>query len=239
MQALILAGGKGTRLLPYTAVLPKPLMPIGEIPILEIILRQLKNSGFTSVVLAVNYLSHMFELFFQEGERLGIKIEYSFEDEPLGTAGPIANAIDLLEDNFLVMNGDLLTTLNYKDLYDFHVKSNVSATIAVHQRTVDIDYGVVNFDKDNKLIGYDEKPKLNYDVSMGINVLNKSSIESLVKKDSYLDIPDLMMQISQQEDSEVLVYKADCEWLDMGRIDDYSIATELFEKNRALYLGNE
>jgi len=239
MQALILAGGKGTRLLPYTAVLPKPLMPIGEIPILEIILRQLKNSGFTSVVLAVNYLSHMFELFFQEGERLGIKIEYSFEDEPLGTAGPIANAIDLLEENFLVMNGDLLTTLDYKDLYTFHVNSNVSATIAIHQRTVDIDYGVVNFDKENRLIGYDEKPKLNYDVSMGINVLNKSSIKSLVKKDSYLDIPDLMMKISQQEADSVLCYKADCEWLDMGRIDDYSIATELFEKNRALYLGNE
>ena len=123
MQALILAGGKGTRLLPYTAVLPKPLMPIGDMPILEIILRQLKNAGFTSVILAVNYLSHMFELFFQDGKKFGIDIQYSFEDRPLGTAGPIANAIELLQDDFLVMNGDLLTTLDYRQLFNHHLES--------------------------------------------------------------------------------------------------------------------
>jgi len=207
MQALILAGGKGTRLLPYTAVLPKPLMPIGEMPILEIILRQLKSQGFTSVILAVNYLSHMFELFFQEGEKIGIKIDYSYEDKPLGTAGPIANAMSLLEDNFLVMNGDLLTTLNYKNLYESHISNNVCATIAVHQRTVNIDYGVVNYSNKNRLIGYDEKPTLNYDVSMGVNVLKKSSIESIVKKGSYLDIPDLMMKISQRDKDSVFCFK--------------------------------
>ena len=239
MQALILAGGKGTRLLPYTAVLPKPLMPIGEMPILEIILRQLKSQGFTSVILAVNYLSHMFELFFQEGQKLGIKIEYSYEDKPLGTAGPIANAMDLLEDNFLVMNGDLLTTLNYKNLYDSHIKNNVCATIAVHQRTVNIDYGVVKYSNKKRLIGYEEKPSLNYDVSMGVNVLKKSSIATIIKEDSYLDIPDLMMEVSQRDNDSVFCYKEDCEWLDMGRLDDYSIATELFEKNRSLYLGDE
>lgn len=239
MQALILAGGKGTRLLPYTAVLPKPLMPIGDMPILEIILRQLKNSGFTSVILAVNYLSHMFELFFQDGEKLGLDIKYSFEDKPLGTAGPIANAIDLLQEDFLVMNGDLLTTLNYQKLFDNHINSDSSATIAVHKRTVNIDYGVVNYNSDNSLVGYDEKPSLDFDVSMGINVLKKSSIISLIEKDKYLDIPDLMMKISKKNPKSVSCYKEKCEWLDMGRIDDYSVATELFEENRFLYLGEE
>ena len=114
MQALILAGGKGSRLLPYTKIIPKPLMPIGEMPILEIILRQLKNSGFDNVILAVNYLSQMFELFFQNGEKIGMAIDYSYESKPLGTAGPIANAFNLLEDDFLVMNGDILTSLDFK-----------------------------------------------------------------------------------------------------------------------------
>lgn len=239
MQALILAGGKGTRLLPYTAVLPKPLMPIGDMPILEIILRQLKNAGFTSVILAVNYLSHMFELFFQDGKKFGIDIQYSFEDRPLGTAGPIANAIELLQDDFLVMNGDLLTTLDYRQLFNHHLESGFSATIAIHQRRVDIDYGVIKYNNEHNLIGYDEKPSLDFDVSMGINVLNKSSIISLIEKNVFLDIPDLMTKLSVENPKSVSCYKQECEWLDMGRIDDYSIATELFENNRTLYLGKE
>ncbi len=237
MQALILAGGKGTRLLPYTTVLPKPLMPIGDMPILEIILRQLKNSGFTSVILAVNYLSHMFELFFQDGNKFGINIEYSFEEKPLGTAGPIANALELLQEDFLVMNGDLLTTLDFKKLFDHHIKNGCSATIAVHQRKVDIDYGVVKYDDNFNLIGYDEKPSIDFDVSMGINVLNKSSVSSLIEKNVFLDIPDLMMKLSSNNPRSVSCHKQECEWLDMGRIDDYSVASDLFEENRSLYLG--
>lgn len=179
MQALILAGGKGTRLRPYTTVLPKPLMPIGDMPILEIVLQQLKHSGFDSVILAVGYMHHLFQSFFQDGERFGIKIEYSLEKEPLGTAGPIALALDKLEDNFLVMNGDLLTTINYCDLYKDHVNTNADATIALHSRTVNIDYGVIEYDENHRLTGYKEKPSFNYDVSMGINVLNKSLSKNL------------------------------------------------------------
>lgn len=236
MQALILAGGKGTRLLPYTAILPKPLMPIGEMPILEIILRQLKEAGFSSVILAVNYLSHMFELYFQDGEKIGIKIVYSYEDKPLGTAGPIANAIDLLEENFLVMNGDILTTLDFRKLYKKHTDTNVSATIAIHERSVNIDYGVIKKNKDSRLIGFDEKPEINLDVSMGINVLKKSSIESFVEKDNFLDFPDLLLMILNKNPDSVLCYEEKCDWLDMGIIEDYEKASELFDRNKSLYL---
>ena len=162
MQALILAGGKGSRLLPYTKVIPKPLMPIGEMPILEIILRQLKNSGFDSVILAVNYMSQMFELFFQKGEKIGITIEYSYESKPLGTAGPIANAFNLLEDDFLVMNGDILTSLDYKEFYEEHTSSNVSASIATSERKVEINYGVIHSDQDKNLIQYEENLQVQF-----------------------------------------------------------------------------
>ena len=236
MQALILAGGKGSRLLPYTKVIPKPLMPIGEMPILEIILRQLKNSGFDSVILAVNYMSQMFELFFQKGEKIGITIEYSYESKPLGTAGPIANAFNLLEDDFLVMNGDILTSLDYKEFYEEHTSSKVSASIATSERKVEINYGVIHSDQDKNLIQYEEKPNLKYMVSMGINVLNKNKISKFLKKDVYLDIPDLMKMIQKDDPHSVKCLPQNCEWLDMGRIDDYSSAVEKFEKNRSSYL---
>src|SRR5690242_9498836 len=127
MQALILAGGKGTRLRPYTAVLPKPLMPVGDYPILEIILRQLKANGIDEVILAVGYMSQLFQAFFGDGARYGLRISYSFETQPLGTAGPIALTLDQLEDDFLVMNGDLLTTLNYRNLFEYHLERKAAA----------------------------------------------------------------------------------------------------------------
>lgn len=235
MQALILAGGKGTRLKPYTTILPKPLMPISEMPILEIILRQLKSSGVTSVILAVGYMSQIFESFFQDGSRFGLKISYSLEEKPLGTAGPIALAMDRLEENFLVMNGDLLTTISFKNLFQNHLKTNASATIAVHRRTVHIDYGVIEYSENNTLLGYKEKPTFNFDVSMGINVINKKSIIDIVQPGNYLDIPDLMMKLVKNNKT-VSCYREECEWLDIGRVDDYQSAVEKFEKNRDLFL---
>jgi NDP-mannose synthase len=234
MQALILAGGVGARLRPYTTVLPKPLMPIGDFPILEIVLRQLKHSGVDSVILAVGYMHQLFETFFQDGEKYGLKISYSFESEPLGTAGPIGLVLNKLEDNFLVMNGDLLTTLNYSNLFSNHVNSSAAATISVHQRSENIDYGVVDYDQNNRLVGYKEKPSYKYNVSMGINVLNKELIKDYIKPNEYLDLPDLMMQLS---DSGKLVncYKEKCDWLDIGRLEDYQKATDFFELNRKLF----
>jgi NDP-sugar pyrophosphorylase family protein len=235
MQAIILAGGKGTRLRPYTTVLPKPLMPVGDVPILEIVLRQLKHAGVDSVILAVGYMHHLFQSFFQDGSRYGLTIDYSFEDEPLGTAGPITLSMDKLEDDFLVMNGDLLTTIDYGHLVDQHKASGAAATIALHRRTVNIDYGVIEYDDSNRLLGYQEKPSFHFDVSMGINIIRKAAIEKYAEPGAYLDIPDLMMKIT--EGGEVVnCYLEECQWLDIGRVDDYQMATELFENDRSVFL---
>jgi NDP-sugar pyrophosphorylase family protein len=220
MQALILAGGKGTRLKPYTTVLPKPLMPVGDYPILEIILRQLKDAGINEVILAVGHMSQLFESFFQDGSRYGLKITYSFEDHQLGTAGPIALAIDQLNDDFLVMNGDLLTTLNYYDLFYFHKKMKAVATIALSTREVKIDFGVIETGSDNKLSRYIEKPVYKFDVSMGINVMNKKAIMPYLKAGEYA----------------VYCYREPCYWLDIGRIDDYQTATEILESRISEFL---
>jgi NDP-sugar pyrophosphorylase family protein len=237
MQALILAGGKGTRLRPYTTVLPKPLMPIGDMPILEIILRQLRAAGINSVILAVGYMGQLFQAFFADGERYGMKIHYSFEDKPLGTAGPIALTLGSLNENFLVMNGDLLTTLDYAALLAGHERSGAAATIAVHQRQVNIDFGVIQYGSDGRLAGYREKPSFQYDVSMGINVLNRSAVSELLVPGQHLDIPALMVKLTETG-RYVNCVRQECEWLDIGRIDDYQIATELFERDRQRFLPN-
>lgn len=235
MQALILAGGKGTRLRPYTTVLPKPLMPIGDFPILEIILRQLKHAGVTEVILAVGYMSQLFQAFFQDGSRYGIKISYSFEEHALGTAGPIALVLDRLQDDFLVMNGDLLTTLTYKNLFTFHKEMNAAATIGLFRREVKIDFGVIETDPDGKLLRYREKPVYHFDVSMGINVMKKEIVSSYLKAGEYLDIPDLMMQM-RADNHPVHCFNEPCYWLDIGRIDDYQTATEIFESKLSEFL---
>ncbi len=238
MQAVILAGGKGTRLRPYTTVLPKPLMPVGDYPILEIILRQLKHAGVTEVILTVGYLGQILQAFFQDGDRLGLKITYSFEDKPLGTAGPIALVLDHLQDNFLIMNGDLMTTMNYGNLYQFHRDKQAAATIGLFQREVKIDFGVIETDSEGKLSKYIEKPRYQYSVSMGVNVLNKAQVMPYLIPGEYLDVPDLMMKL-RNDGCPVYCYQEPCQWLDIGRIDDYQVATELFEAKRAEFLPGE
>ncbi|MEQ9000828.1 MAG: sugar phosphate nucleotidyltransferase [Coleofasciculus sp. B1-GNL1-01] len=237
MQALILAGGRGTRLHPYTTVLPKPLMPVGDYPILEIILRQLKGAGITDVILAVGYLSQLLEAFFQKGERLGLNISYSFEERALGTAGPIALAMDQLEDDFLVMNGDLMTTLKYQNIMAFHQDQGAAATIGIYQRDVKVDFGVLETDAQGKLVRYVEKPTYHFDVSMGVNVLKKNAIQPYLKVGEYLDIPDLMRKLCQ-DGHPVHCYRESCYWLDIGRMDDYRTATEIFESRQAEFLPN-
>lgn len=227
MQALILAGGKGARLRPYTTVLPKPLMPVGDYPILEIILRQLSHAGVTRVILAVGYMSQLFQAFFQDGSRYGLDISYSFEEAPLGTAGPIALALDRLEDDFLVMNGDLLTTLNYRRLLAFHTSQKAGATIGLHRREVKIDFGVIECDEANRLTAYREKPIWNFTVSMGINALNKRVVQPYLTPGKYLDLPDLMLRM-RADGHPVLCYQEPCSWLDVGRLDDYQAATDEF-----------
>ncbi len=235
MQAVILAGGKGTRLRPYTTVLPKPLMPIGDYPILEIIMRQLRHAGVDHVILAVGHMSQLFQAFFGDGSRYGLRIDYSFETEPLGTAGPLSLALDTLEDDFIIMNGDLLTTLDYTRLYAFHRAHHAAATIGLYPRSVKIDFGLIEQDADGRLSNYIEKPTYDFTVSMGINVLRADAIRPYIIPGQYLDLPTLLMRL-HTDGHPVYCYREDCYWLDMGRVEDYRIANEAFDADSSRFL---
>jgi NDP-sugar pyrophosphorylase family protein len=237
MKVIILAGGKGRRLNPYTVVLPKPLMPVGDFPILEILLRQLKESNLVDVTLAVGHLGNLIQAYFGDGSKWGIKIRYSFEDQPLGTVGPL-KLLDDLEQTFMVMNGDLLTTLNYLNLIEYHQVQNVIATVGAQTRWVDINFGVIQRSKDNdKMKNYIEKPRLSYLVSMGIYVFEPQVLE-FIPKEKKFDFPDLM-QLLLKKDKKVAIYQSDDFWLDIGRPDDYQKAVEEFEKNRTRFLSEK
>lgn len=235
MKALVLAGGRGTRLRPYTMVLPKPLMPVGDYPVLEITLRQLRAAGVRDVVLAVGYMSQLFRAFFEDGRRLGLNISYSFEEEPLGTAGPISNVIDELGDDFIITNGDLLTTLDYRAMFDEHRASGAAATIGLYNREVKIDYGVLEFSQNGELAGYKEKPVYSFEVSMGVNVLHTATVREYLTRGKHLDIPDLMMRLVADR-HPVRGFRSDCYWLDIGRVDDYKTAIEIFDERQAEFL---
>ena len=232
MKAVILAGGKGTRLKPYTTVFPKPLMPIGDKPILEIVVRQLKSYGFDEIVMAVGHLAELIMTFFNDGSKYGIKIKYTREDKPLGTAGPLALMKEELNEPFLMMNGDVLTTLNYSDLIDYHKRNGAIATIALKKREVKIDFGVPEVDGGNNIVGYTEKPRIDYLVSMGVYVFDPKVLD-YIKPNEYLDFPDLIKKlISNGETVKGYVY--DGYWLDIGRPEDYERANkevdEIYDK---------
>lgn len=235
MQVLILAGGQGTRLKPFTNAIPKPLIPIGDLPILEVVLRQLRYHGADRVVLAVNHMARLIEAFFGDGKPLGLQIRYSLEDRPLGTAGPL-KLITSLDNDFIVMNGDLLTTLNFADFFEHHKKSGATATIATFQKEVKIDLGVLKT-KANSFEDYIEKPVYHFTVSMGIYVLNRRVMD-FIPDGRKFDMPDLILALYKAGE-KVECYSGDYEWLDIGRIDDYEKAVELFEANRAAYLPFE
>ncbi len=233
VRVVILAGGKGTRLKPYTTVFPKPLMPIGDMPILEVVFRQLKYFGFRKITLSVNHLADLIQAFFGDGSKVGLDIDYCMEDQPLGTAGSIS-LVNNLTDPFLVMNGDLLTTLDYGAMARHHIASKAVATIGVFRREVKIDFGVLELGQKGDLLAYKEKPCFEFLVSMGVNVFSKSALE-FIPYAKYLDIPTLMMNLKNAGKS-VMTYRSDCEWLDIGRPDDYEDAISLFEKSKKKYL---
>ena len=230
MRAVILAGGKGTRLLPYTTVIPKPLMPVGDRPILEIIIRQLKRSGFSGVTMAVGHLAELIEAYFGDGEKYGIKIDYSREDEPLGTIGPLS-LIEGLDETFLVMNGDVLTDLDYLKLVEFHEKNRAVATIATYNKKVKIDLGILEMDDSFRLKQYVEKPILDYNVSMGIYVF-EPDILGFIRPMEYLDFPELVLALIKAG-RKVTAYPFKGYWLDIGRGEDYTRAQEEFETLKA------
>jgi len=234
MQAVILAGGKGTRLRPYTAVLPKPLMPIGEYPILEIILRQLEYYQFDDIIISTGYLHEIIRAYLEPNQRIKRKnIRYCHEEIPLGTIAPL-KLIKNLEDTFLVMNGDILTDLNYIKLYNYHKDHKGLATIATYKRDVKIDFGVLQYDSNKKIQNFIEKPVYNFQVSMGVYILNRDILKA-IPKDGPFGFDDLM-HWCLREKKEVYSYPYEGYWLDIGRPDDYERSIDEFEKDKAKFL---
>jgi NDP-sugar pyrophosphorylase family protein len=233
MKAVVLAGGKGARLSPYTKILPKPLMPIGDRPILEVMLLQMKAAGIDDVILTVGHLSALLKAFFQDGSQLGLQISYSYENSPLGTAGPIA-LVEGLDTTFLVSNGDVLTTLNLRDLVRFHQEQKAMATIAVHHREAKIDLGVIQWNGGCEIKGYIEKPTYDYTVSMGIYVFEPGVLK-YIPRDEHLDFPDLVKKLIAAGE-KVVGFRFDGYWEDLGRPDDYERASRDFETMREQFL---
>jgi len=235
MEAVILAGGKGSRLRPYTTTLPKPLMPVGERPILQIVIGQLKAAGIKKITIAVNHMAEIIMAFFGNGEKFGVEISYSMEDKPLGTVGPLKLIKDLPE-FFLVMNGDILSNIDYGKLIKSHQVSGAPLTIATYQRDSKIDFGVLEIDKaTNRLNGFIEKPVYHFDVSMGIYVFSRSVME-IVPVDQPFGIDSLALKMLAQN-MHINTFNFSGYWLDIGRPDDYDQANLDISKNASLFIS--
>lgn len=231
-RAVVLAGGLGTRLRPYTAVIPKPLLPVGEQPILEIVLRQLQRHGFEHVSIATGHLAQLIEAFFGDGSAFDLKIDYFREREALGTVGALA-MMDALDEPFLVMNGDVLTDLDYAALLNAHVVSGVAATIAARRQEVQVSLGVLHFDDAGdgaRVTDYVEKPAIHYEASMGVYCFTPDAVGHIVPGER-LDFPELILRLIRAGET-VSAWRSDAYWLDIGRHDDYERAMEEFERMR-------
>jgi len=230
MRAIILAGGKGTRLAPYTAVFPKPLMPIDGIPILEVIVKQLAHFQIEDLIFTVSPQSEaLLSAYFGDGRKFGVDICYSKEERPLGTAGPLSLISDLTE-TFLVMNGDILTTLDYQKLIRYHRQHKGMVTIAMSQKKVQLELGVMEFNRAHQLTRYIEKPTLSYSVSMGIYVFERKILK-WIPPEKYLDFPELIQKLLKQR-IRVVCYPSNDFWLDIGRHEDYEEAQKKFQEMR-------
>jgi NDP-sugar pyrophosphorylase family protein len=211
-------------------------MPIGNMPILEVMIRQMKCAGFDEVILTVGHLAELLQAFFNNGSRYGLNIRYSFEDTPLGTAGPIA-LVSGLNGTFLVCNGDVLTDLDLKDLVRFHHEKRGIATIAMHHRKVDINLGVIQSEPDHKITGYLEKPALEYMVSMGIYIF-EPRVLSYIQPNTYFDFPDLVHKLIESGEN-VYGYPFDGYWMDLGNPTDYMQAQHDFESMQSQFLDSD
>ena len=231
LRAVILAGGKGVRLRPFTVNFPKPLMPLGDNPILEVLIKRLVTFGITDITLTVGHLAELIKAYFHTHNRLTtqVRLRYVEESEPTGTAGSLAS-VPNLDDTFLVMNGDLLTDLDFDVLVSFHRREGAALTIAAHRRHVKVDFGVLESDNNYRVIGYNEKPELSYDVSMGIYVYEPRVLK-FIAPGTYLDFPDLVLRLIAAEE-KVCAMPSDCLWLDIGRPDDYARAQEIYAEGK-------
>jgi mannose-1-phosphate guanylyltransferase len=234
MHAVILAGGKGVRLRPYTTALPKPLVPIGDQhAILEIVLRQLATAGFTSCTLAIGHLGHIIRAYVGSGSQWGLRVGYSSEDSPLGTMGPLLTMMDRLPEHFLVMNGDVLTDLDYGDVLSRHTESGAPLTVATYARKVAIDFGVLTTEA-GMVTGFAEKPSMDYRVSMGVYGLSRNTLAGYTPG-LPLGFDELMLDLLKAGDPPH-AYEFDGYWLDIGRPDDYDRANAEFTTHRGLLL---
>jgi NDP-sugar pyrophosphorylase family protein len=234
MQVVILAGGRGRRLIPYTTILPKPLMPIGDIPILEVILRQLQKCGCNDIIISTGYLHTLIKAYLDGTSHPGLSIRYSHEEKPLGTIGPLRLIRDL-DETFMVMNGDILTDINYRKLVDYHKAMGAIATIATHKRDAPIDYGVLEHDDNHRIHTFREKPVYHFMVSMGIYVFQNAILE-YIPKEGLFGFDHLMYALTEKR-APVYSYPFDGYWLDIGRPDDYEQSLIDFEENKELFLG--
>ncbi|MCP4706200.1 MAG: NTP transferase domain-containing protein [candidate division Zixibacteria bacterium] len=230
-QAVILAGGKGKRLLPYTKILPKPLFPVGDKPIIEILLHQLAKAGIKDVILAVGHQADLIKVILGNGSQFGLKISYSLEKTPLGTAAPLKK-IKSLDKNFLVLNGDILTDLSFPDFIKTHLKSKSPATVAAFKRSVKVDFGVISAVK-HKINKYYEKPTHRYLVSMGIYAFNRDIIKYI--PNGKFDFPQLVNKLIKLGQNPS-IYPYNGTWLDIGRPTDWEKADKLFQRKPKLFL---
>jgi NDP-sugar pyrophosphorylase family protein len=232
MRAVILAGGAGTRLRPYTTILPKPLVPVGERPILELIIRQLARCGFERIDLSLGHLGELIRAYFSESKYAPREVElrYVWEDEPLGTAGAL-RLVAPPEDSFLVMNGDILTTLDYGALMRFHEERSGALTIATHDKDVRLALGVIE-GAEGTVRGYVEKPTLHYEVSMGVYVCSQRALGHV--PEAHFDFPELVLALLEAGET-VTTYPFDGPWYDIGTPNEHEAAVAAFEANTSLF----
>ncbi|GGP78460.1 sugar phosphate nucleotidyltransferase [Saccharothrix coeruleofusca] len=234
MHAVILAGGQGVRLRPYTTALPKPLVPIGEeYAILDIILQQLKAHGFQRATLAIGHLGALIRAFVGDGSKWDIAVDYAEEKKPLSTIGPLLNFVDQLPENFLVMNGDVLTDLDYVALLDHHVATKAPLTVATYQRKVKIDFGTLETDR-GRIVEFVEKPVLSYGVSMGVYAMSRKTLTPYPRGVPF-GLDELVLDLLARGE-EPAAYEFGGYWLDIGRPDDYDEANRCFEQVRSALL---
>ncbi|MBW4718087.1 nucleotidyltransferase family protein [Saccharothrix obliqua] len=236
MHAVILAGGRGVRLRPYTTTLPKPLVPIGEeYAILDIILQQLRAHSFDRVTLAIGHLGSLIRAFVNDGSRWGIEVDYAEEDKPLSTIGPLLNFLDRLPEQFLVMNGDVLTDLDYMALLAHHVSTDAPLTVATYRRKVKIDFGTLETER-GRIVEFVEKPELAYGVSMGVYAMSRETLEPYPANVPF-GLDELVLDLLARGRAPA-AFEFDGYWLDIGRPDDYDEANRCFDQVRSALLPN-
>jgi NDP-sugar pyrophosphorylase family protein len=234
VHAVLMAGGRGSRLAPYTTVLPKPLMPLGDRPILDVLMHQLVVAGVDGITISVGHLSGLIESWVRHQSHITAPVDFVYEDEPLGTAGALGN-IARPDSTFLALNGDILTTLDFAALVEHNRTTGAIATMAIKQRSVDVQYGVVHTDGDGRIERLEEKPQLTFRVSMGIYAM-EPAICDLIADGERIDFPDLLLRAIERG-HDVQTYPFDGYWRDIGNRDDYETAIEEFSADPAMFLG--